>query len=143
MSSLSKRINNARTHAGLTQEALAERLQVTRAACSHWEQGISRPSDKNLEKLSIILEVNHEWLSVGRGEMYASAAKTAQMSGNKSGDLKAAEVRGDYNPASQRIDSETVQFSKIFFALPKTERKVIIDLLNLLAPKTPKKRKPK
>ena len=86
MSALFKRINNARTHAGLTQEALAERLQVTRAACSHWEQGISRPSGKNLEKLSIILEVNHEWL-VRRtsGEMYARAAETAQGSGNQAG----------------------------------------------------------
>ena len=95
MSSLSKRINNARTHAGLTQEALAERLQVTRAACSHWEQGISRPSGKNLEKPAGTLEVNHEWLSVGRCKMYARVTETEQISGNKSGDFKTAEIRSD------------------------------------------------
>ena len=76
-------------------KAFSERLKVTHAACSHWEQGISRPPGKNLEKPVVMLEVNHEWLSVGRCKMYARVAETAQISGNKSRDFKSAEIRSD------------------------------------------------
>ena len=141
MSALCKRISSARKKAGLTQEALADRLQITRAACSHWEQGISNPSAKNLIMLCQILEVNHEWLVLGQGEMYARIAETAQGSRNKPGDLQTGEGRGEYKRAMVRTDPETVQFSEMFFALSKTQRKVIIDMLNLLTSKKSAKRK--
>ena len=141
MSALSKRVSKARANEGLTQEALAERLKVTRAACSHWEQGISKPSTKNLEKLAIILEVSHEWLAVGRGDMYVNVRQDAGISSSKRGSLEAAEARGEYNTSTPTTDVETAQFSRMFFALTKTDRKLVMDMLKALAPK--KRKKPK
>ena len=39
---LSEKIVYCRKHAGLSQEALAERLGVSRQAVSKWETGVSR-----------------------------------------------------------------------------------------------------
>ena len=129
MSAQSKRIAKARTKAGLTQEVLAKRLKVTRAACSHWEQGISSPKAKHLVNLCLILEVNHEWLTLGRGEMYANVAETVDLSRNKSGDLRAAETRSDYKARKPKADTEAAKFSKMFLTLTKPDRKLILDLL--------------
>ena len=50
------RIRSARLHANLTQEGLAERLQVERRTIVRWELGISSPPlDRILETLRIEL----------------------------------------------------------------------------------------
>ena len=51
-------IKAAREQAGMTQEALAERLDVSRQAVSKWEMGLSSPSPENLALLSEILSVD-------------------------------------------------------------------------------------
>ncbi|MDA8703391.1 helix-turn-helix transcriptional regulator [Pseudomonadales bacterium] len=138
MSAQSKRIIKARTKAGLTQAELAKRLKVTRAACSHWEQGISSPNTKHLANLCLILEVNHEWLSVGRGEMYAKVTETAELAGNKTGDLRAAETRSTYKTRKPKADNELAKFTNMFLALAQPEKKLIIDMLKALTPKQSK-----
>ena len=138
MSAQSKRIIKARTKAGLTQEALARRLKVTRAACSHWEQGISSPKAKHLVNLCLILKVNHEWLTLGRGEMYAKARETAELSGHKAVDLTAAETPGEYKARKSKADIETTKFSKMFLALAKSDKKIIMDVLKALSSNKPK-----
>ena len=138
MSAQSKRIIKARTKAGLTQEALAIRLKVTRAACSHWEQGISSPKAKHLVNLCLILKVNHEWLTLGRGEMYAKALGTGGLSGHKASDLTAAEKREEYKARWSKADIEAEKFSKMFLALTKSDKKVIMDVLTALSSNKPK-----
>lgn len=137
MSALSKRIVKARIKANLTQDALANRLSITRAACSHWEQGISSPKSKHLVNLCQILEVNHEWLTLGRGEMYTNAIKTTEVFRAKAGGLKASEIRAEYKSSKPNIDNQTEKFARMFFTLAKPERKVVIDMLKVLSAKKP------
>jgi transcriptional regulator with XRE-family HTH domain len=42
----------ARTHAGLTQEQLAERMHTTQAVIARLESGRVKPSTRNLERLA-------------------------------------------------------------------------------------------
>lgn len=52
---LSEQIRQAREARGLSQEALAEKLDLSRQAVSKWELGASMPSPENLEALSEVL----------------------------------------------------------------------------------------
>lgn len=54
---IAEQIKQARDGLGLTQEQLAERLDVSRQSVSKWEMGISVPSPENLKALSEILGV--------------------------------------------------------------------------------------
>lgn len=50
-------IKAARERLGLTQEDLAEKLEVSRQAVSKWELGASAPSPENLELLEEVLDI--------------------------------------------------------------------------------------
>ncbi|MCC4597837.1 helix-turn-helix domain-containing protein [Xanthomonas campestris pv. phormiicola] len=61
------RIRSARKALGLSQVALAGRLGVHRATLAHWERADGFvPSVDNLRVLSMELQVEFEWLAVGR-----------------------------------------------------------------------------
>lgn len=53
-----EKLKTFRKRKGLSQEALADRLHVTRQTVSKWEKGISVPDDDLLFKLADILEVS-------------------------------------------------------------------------------------
>lgn len=55
---ISEIIKQAREELGMTQEDLAERLEVSRQAVSKWELGASVPSPENLELLEEVLGVS-------------------------------------------------------------------------------------
>lgn len=50
---------------GLTQEALAEALELSQAAVSKWARGKAVPEGDTLYKLSKILGVSMEWFFAG------------------------------------------------------------------------------
>lgn len=54
---ISEIIKQAREELGMTQEDLAERLEVSRQAVSKWELGASVPSPENLRLLEELLGV--------------------------------------------------------------------------------------
>lgn len=56
--SIAETIKQARERLGLTQEDLAEKLEVSRQAVSKWELGTSAPSAENLKILEEVLGVN-------------------------------------------------------------------------------------
>ena len=62
-----KQISEARKRKGLTQEALASELGVSRQTIAKWEQEISTPSVANAYKLMDILETKGmlAWQRVG------------------------------------------------------------------------------
>lgn len=60
-----KNIKKAREGRGLTQEDLAERLNVTRQAVSNWENEKTQPSIEMLNQLALVLEVSVEELIYG------------------------------------------------------------------------------
>jgi transcriptional regulator with XRE-family HTH domain len=59
-SGVGARIRESREKAGMSQEALAERLRVSRQAVSKWEMGASSPTPENLKALSEALGVTFE-----------------------------------------------------------------------------------
>jgi transcriptional regulator with XRE-family HTH domain len=71
---MEERIKEARKALGWSQADLARRMFVTQPSVADWESGRKAPHMKNLARLSVMLEVNMEWLSTGRGEMHPSAA---------------------------------------------------------------------
>lgn len=56
-------ILTARRAAGLTQEELAERLGITQAALSRYENDLREPDDEIVERLSQVLDVSPEFLT--------------------------------------------------------------------------------
>ena len=62
--SLNTRIFEARKKAHLTQQDLASRLNVTKAAVSSWERGTS-PRQEKLEAIAKVTNVSYEWLLIG------------------------------------------------------------------------------
>ena len=67
---LAERIRRARRIAGISQQALASAVGVTRSAVGNWEvPNGARPAAARLEQLAHTLHVNFEWLATGRGEM--------------------------------------------------------------------------
>ena len=60
---LAEQIREYRQRRGLSQEALAERLEVSRQAVTKWETGKARPSTEKLLRLAQVLEVPLEQLA--------------------------------------------------------------------------------
>lgn len=69
------RIKQARLHAGLSQNQLAEQLDVSRQAVSRWERDAAHPSTENLMRLSACLDVSAETLLPDRHENAASSKR--------------------------------------------------------------------
>jgi len=63
---LGKRINELRSNAGLTQEQLAEKLEISRQAVTKWENGDSIPDVEKLVELSSLFGVSIDYLVKGR-----------------------------------------------------------------------------
>lgn len=62
------RIRRARRHAGFTQAALAELINVRRSAVSNWESANDvLPTMQNLISVAMVCGVSLEWLGTGRG----------------------------------------------------------------------------
>jgi transcriptional regulator with XRE-family HTH domain len=55
---LGEKLKNARKNAGLSQEQLAERLCVSRAAVAKWETDKGMPDILNLKAISKLLDVS-------------------------------------------------------------------------------------
>ncbi|MCQ4950850.1 helix-turn-helix transcriptional regulator, partial [Bittarella massiliensis (ex Durand et al. 2017)] len=72
--SLPEYIREARLQAGLSQEQVAEALEVSRQAVSRWERGASRPSTATLVALATLFHRSVEQLT-GR---YASSPQVEE-----------------------------------------------------------------
>ncbi len=55
-------LKNARNRMGLSQEAVAEELGISRQAVTKWEMGQSKPSAKNLKALTELYQISYEEL---------------------------------------------------------------------------------
>ena len=71
---LAMRIRKARRHAGVSQQALADRLGVTRGAVANWECANSVPAAIRMGKIARVTGVSFEWLATERGAMLPDSA---------------------------------------------------------------------
>ena len=60
--SLQEKIFHCRKCAGLSQEALAEQIGVSRQAISKWENGDAEPEIGKLRLLATVFQVSTDWL---------------------------------------------------------------------------------
>ena len=67
---MNERVKLIRKKLGMTQEQLAQRLGIGKAALSMIETGKTRLSSRNRNIMVQELNVNPEWLGTGRGEMF-------------------------------------------------------------------------
>ena len=89
---LSEKLQNLRRAAGLSQEALAEQLGVTRQAVSKWETGEGKPDIDNLLPLAKLLHTTVDYLL----------------------DDSAQEPRHQAPPQSQSVGRELWEQTKVF-----------------------------
>ncbi len=66
--SIGERIIECRRKAGMSQEQLADRLNVSRQAVSRWELCQSNPDTDNIIKMCEIFDVNSDYLLLGKQE---------------------------------------------------------------------------
>lgn len=63
---LGNRISRLRAQRKISQEYLAECMEVSRQAVSKWENDLSSPDTKNLIRLAELFEVSVEYLATGK-----------------------------------------------------------------------------
>lgn len=63
---ISERLQKLRKENNLSQEELANKLELSRQAISKWESGITSPDIKNIIKLSEIYGVSTDYILLGR-----------------------------------------------------------------------------
>ncbi len=68
-------LKNLREKNNLTQEQLAERVQVTRQAVSRWETGETQPNTDTLKLLSRVLMCQSIRFWVLHGNLFVSVAE--------------------------------------------------------------------
>lgn len=122
MSSLHQRITKARKSRRLSQANFAERLGVTRTACSHWETGRAKPSTKHIEKIAKLLAVDANWLITGVKDKRQPTAEPAAYN-------LAYEGRASY---LESFDKETQKVAADYFSLSIGQRKLVRDLIKAL-----------
>lgn len=74
--SIAKRMKRVRTERGLSQERLAEQLNVSRQTVSKWENGLAVPSGDNLNQLGKALGVSVDFLLNGERAAAETPAET-------------------------------------------------------------------
>ena len=122
MSSLHQRITKARKSRRLSQANFAERLGVTRTACSHWETGRAKPSTKHIEKIAKLLAVDANWHITGVKDKRHPTAEPAAYN-------LAYEGRASY---VESFDKETHKVAADYFSLSIGQRKLVRDLIKTL-----------
>ncbi len=62
MTTIGSRIHKARKKCGLTQQQVANRLNVVRTSISNWESGTRTPDAESLSKLADLFDVTTDFL---------------------------------------------------------------------------------
>lgn len=113
---LGNRIKKAR--GGLSQDAVAKAVGVTRAAVSQWENGSTKDLKlSNIFKLARVLKKNAEWLGTGEGPEEPGAIA-----------FHAAEPAGKYH----NLTEGAVKIAREWMKLPPSRQKLVFDLIETL-----------
>jgi transcriptional regulator with XRE-family HTH domain len=131
MKTVASRLRNCRMHLGLTQAALAQRIEVSRSAVAQWESHDgSLPSTASFTQLAAALGCSFEWLATGRGPRSASSDASNDASAATAVDLRSfarddaeEQLLGDFRELDE-YDQETVtQLVQALRNKPKVRRR--------------------
>lgn len=75
-SEISQRLNALLTELKMSQSEFGRQLGVTRVAVSFWCNGTQMPSEANLREICRRFNVDYNWLTTGRFEMFLKAPKS-------------------------------------------------------------------
>ena len=109
------RLCELRKARGLSQEELADKLNVSRQAVSKWERGESSPDTDNLIELAKIYGITIDELINGEGTQKPSGAdggKKRDVSGDDDGGDDRGDDDGDDGDDRVRIDDDGIHISK-------------------------------
>ena len=67
---LGKKIKQLRKFSGMTQEQLAEKLNISRQALSKWENGTSMPDVESVVRISMLFQISLEELLIKERNMW-------------------------------------------------------------------------
>lgn len=70
MQNIGNRLKSIRTEKRLTQQGLADIIQVSKQAVANIESGHNKPSIEFISKLIENLNINSNWLIAGKGSMF-------------------------------------------------------------------------
>lgn len=102
MDTIHARIRHARKAAGLTQEAIAEALSLSRVSVTLWEkEGGTRPDTDRLAALADLLNTTVDWIIDGRGDPPHQHGKKRSLISSFDPD----QPDHDYTPDAQRLKS--------------------------------------
>ena len=85
MNNIGKTIKRIREDKNITQEQLAEKLNVTRQAISNWENNKTQPDIDTIIKISEVLEVSVEEIIYGQKKDNVTVINKTVKSGSKAG----------------------------------------------------------
>ena len=77
---MKERIKTLRKELGLSQDAFAEKLGLTKNYISLVENGNRNLSEQSIKVLCTMFNVNEEWLRTGNGEMMSPVSKDEEIS---------------------------------------------------------------
>ena len=76
---MNNRIKQIRVQNGETQQSFAEKLNITRNYVCLLENRDRAPSDRTIDDICRIYNVNRKWLETGEGEMYRSLERDREI----------------------------------------------------------------
>ncbi len=88
-----RRLKRLRREAGLTQEELGRRLEVSRSAVANWEKGVRCPSPVTMRRIAVLFNVSSDYLcgrSEGRRNTVISPVSRIDLSGLNDDGMKIA-----------------------------------------------------
>ena len=107
---MNTRIKELRTALHLTLEGFGDRIGVTRAAVSKWENGDRGIADSMVVSICREFGVSEQWLRTGEGEMFEQTRETVL----------------DRLAAEYSLDKEQVSVIENFLDLPPQERTLFL-----------------
>lgn len=87
---IGERLQIIRKDSGLSQEAFAKRLSVTRNVVAKYENGLVEPPELFINHLCMKFGVNENWLKTGDGDIYTAITEDDLMS-EKLGNILASD----------------------------------------------------
>lgn len=88
---MNERIKKIRKEEGITQEEFANRLKLSRNFITQLEAGTKMPSERTIDSICDVFNINIEWLRHGSGEMHRKRSRAQEI-----GDF-ASELMNDEN----------------------------------------------
>lgn len=73
---MNERVKEIRDNLGLTLQAFAEPLGITKGALSNIEKGRNKVTDQLIKSICNIYNVNENWLRTGEGSMFNRTKET-------------------------------------------------------------------